>query len=1139
MTNRIIILPLLVLAISLFSPHLTSAATPFIRGDVNLDSNHDLADPIFILSYLFGDGPTPRCLDAADVNDDGGIDLSDPIMILSHLFANLPSLPAPFPSFGLDLTNDRLSCNNSGFGDAPFWPENNARLTGPFVTFFWQLDKGDTALALDIGDQGPGSYNILRTTLKQDNGYFINPASQPIPQDGRTIYVRFWYRPANSNCCLRCLPPCPYADFQYQSRYLIGLKYLNVHDLWNTIQGTDMVMRPTPPLDAQQIFKWTNTGLHSVQIQVGSTLGGNDIDESPVWYNNGASVNTWSGYRAKCQAERRYIRLLYRERPEDPPVFNDYMLWQPLKGMIRPNRPPSIIDQSTVTWGLDIPTAAADSWVLALVDLENGKDLSHHQFSVNSPGLYDITMQDVPTDGRLIRADLIYGHPQLDNNQKWQLAHSEIYQTMSRQYSDLIATSLHLKRTANVQTDFPPGEVVHEIPRGAQLFFDAFVIINNARAPGGNISFDSYEDIIGKLTVFDADTLAVLHSETVQAYDIDDADPAGHAYYQFTDSYIQEVPPFGSISIDQYSFEDVGWLTGGLSSVTYNAVDYPGFSYDGDDYELDAMLPDSLTRSGISAGFQNFYLDFSEGHLRKFNQDYNSHEMPCQCYIVHFDDDLSTTPVYDVLTFTFKVDTDMWHVGRRLGVRFEVDPDNAIPEYFAMDWNNVLQTTRDTDIMELVTPDDYLESLIGPEAMEVVHRCNEWAMHYPEAYRVTVKKPGRISSDEYDMFYNAPNDYVEGKADKVYLAEYWGPHGTGKYQEDGSWVDAARDRLGRRPRADEIEHVFMFSAGNSGWQYGPSNVTGHLDTDRHGYDFGGGEDPLDVNSLEVDMFGGSWAGQIIRQESQHLARGHYGSANSFMGLLFHPRYKWNYDHKGKIREMYLDWLRHRTDDFYRVKNIVLGGYSRGGVLVLSLAKEVRDFINNDPAYNPHPSVDEVRIIILAQDPAGSMDGDGINLEDTNFQIGGMRFGNGNCHNFFEAYGLTGLSDPQTGHYVKLYARINVGESKAMDSVFHWRDCTGSEFVDPDRLEYIAGEHGWFEQIMVGYGHEDMGVTDSWVLVGDMLGFMARKLDWDNAGSFYYGSLPDHCEDCSDGEDNDGDGRADCADIDCSTHEDCD
>ena len=86
----------------------------FIRGDVNLTGQVDIADSVFILTFLFGlfGGQTPPCLDAADANDDGFLNIGDPVYLLEYLFGGGSQPPEPFDVPGDDTTPDfhNLSC---------------------------------------------------------------------------------------------------------------------------------------------------------------------------------------------------------------------------------------------------------------------------------------------------------------------------------------------------------------------------------------------------------------------------------------------------------------------------------------------------------------------------------------------------------------------------------------------------------------------------------------------------------------------------------------------------------------------------------------------------------------------------------------------------------------------------------------------------------------------------------------------------------------------------------------------------------------------------------------------------------------------------------------------------------------------
>ena len=82
----------------------------FLRGDCNMDGRLDLADPTTVLGAQF-QGVEVACEDACDVQDDGKADLADSIYLLTFLYKSGPAPFAPFPKEGLDPTEDTLSCD--------------------------------------------------------------------------------------------------------------------------------------------------------------------------------------------------------------------------------------------------------------------------------------------------------------------------------------------------------------------------------------------------------------------------------------------------------------------------------------------------------------------------------------------------------------------------------------------------------------------------------------------------------------------------------------------------------------------------------------------------------------------------------------------------------------------------------------------------------------------------------------------------------------------------------------------------------------------------------------------------------------------------------------------------------------------
>ncbi len=83
----------------------------YVRGDTNLDSRVDIADPIATVSFLFQGTFALECKDAADVNDDSRLDITDVVYELNYIFRGGPQPEEPFyPLCGTDPTPDLLGC---------------------------------------------------------------------------------------------------------------------------------------------------------------------------------------------------------------------------------------------------------------------------------------------------------------------------------------------------------------------------------------------------------------------------------------------------------------------------------------------------------------------------------------------------------------------------------------------------------------------------------------------------------------------------------------------------------------------------------------------------------------------------------------------------------------------------------------------------------------------------------------------------------------------------------------------------------------------------------------------------------------------------------------------------------------------
>ena len=80
--------------------------TPFLRGDCNTDLRLDIADGVWILNFLFQEGPAGTCAEACDADDNGSLEMVDAIFVIQYRLLNGPAPAAPFPACGIDAGAD-------------------------------------------------------------------------------------------------------------------------------------------------------------------------------------------------------------------------------------------------------------------------------------------------------------------------------------------------------------------------------------------------------------------------------------------------------------------------------------------------------------------------------------------------------------------------------------------------------------------------------------------------------------------------------------------------------------------------------------------------------------------------------------------------------------------------------------------------------------------------------------------------------------------------------------------------------------------------------------------------------------------------------------------------------------------------
>jgi hypothetical protein len=64
-----------------------------IRGNINGDAGQaiDISDLVYLVDYMFTNGPEPPCMDEANVNGFGDIDISDLVYLVDYMFLDGPA----------------------------------------------------------------------------------------------------------------------------------------------------------------------------------------------------------------------------------------------------------------------------------------------------------------------------------------------------------------------------------------------------------------------------------------------------------------------------------------------------------------------------------------------------------------------------------------------------------------------------------------------------------------------------------------------------------------------------------------------------------------------------------------------------------------------------------------------------------------------------------------------------------------------------------------------------------------------------------------------------------------------------------------------------------------------------------------
>lgn len=195
----------------------TWGAEDFLRGNANVDPQVDLSDAVCILFNLFAPSgspcKSPTCRDALDVDDNGRIEVTDPVYLLNFLYRDGPEPPAPGANFcGTDPTADSLDClsnplcsppsdcplrNLGNFGEHRL-PDLSMGADGRFA-IAWESDReADGIFDIRVGVYGSDGLVLIepRNANSSNSGQQLKPA---VGIDAAGGFVVVWEDDSNSN----------------------------------------------------------------------------------------------------------------------------------------------------------------------------------------------------------------------------------------------------------------------------------------------------------------------------------------------------------------------------------------------------------------------------------------------------------------------------------------------------------------------------------------------------------------------------------------------------------------------------------------------------------------------------------------------------------------------------------------------------------------------------------------------------------------------------------------------------------------------------------------------------------------------------------------------------------------------------
>ena len=91
----------------------------FICGDTDANGMVNIADVVYVITYIFGGGPSPDPLLAGDVDCDGTVNIADVVFLINYIFAGGPEPCAVPTGILVDYAGCKTFTRGSAAGSTP------------------------------------------------------------------------------------------------------------------------------------------------------------------------------------------------------------------------------------------------------------------------------------------------------------------------------------------------------------------------------------------------------------------------------------------------------------------------------------------------------------------------------------------------------------------------------------------------------------------------------------------------------------------------------------------------------------------------------------------------------------------------------------------------------------------------------------------------------------------------------------------------------------------------------------------------------------------------------------------------------------------------------------------------------------